>query len=181
MADDKTPATPTREPQTGPGQLDAGGTQVTAVAQNKELGVAYQSAGQVRQALAELRNARAHGNDERVKAATKVLEAQGFDLDAWEARQKRSTPGDKSVDARKRPPEGRSATPPGQVRTDAPSPPPPPAAEPLAPGVSIPPATSAKPAGQTTTSPAGGSTTVTTTTDVTSKPAPDSPPKPAAK
>jgi hypothetical protein len=89
--------------------------------QIRAMGVHYARSGQVRQALGELRNARALGNRERERAARKTLQAQGFDLDAHERGYHQSTAGDNPVDARRQPPEGRSATPPGTVRTQAPT------------------------------------------------------------
>jgi TolA-binding protein len=94
------------------------------VVSNREIqamGVHYARSGQIRQALGELRNARALGNRERERSARKTLEAQGFDLDAHERGHHQSTGGDKPVDARRQPPEGRSATPPGTVHTQAPT------------------------------------------------------------
>lgn len=123
MADkDETETTPTREPEYALGKLDAGGAPVAQSGESEFSGVAYQMAGQVRQNLAELRVARAHGQREREHAARKTLIALGVDVDALEAQeQKASTTGDKPVDARRQPPEGRSTTPPSQVRTQAPT------------------------------------------------------------
>lgn len=87
----------------------------------REMGVEYQRAGQVRAALGQLRNARGQDNATLVRDAEKRLAALGFDLVAHERGQRQSPAGDKSVDARRQPPEGRSASPAGQVTTDAPT------------------------------------------------------------
>lgn len=150
---DKSSDTSTRELS----QMDVGGESVESSADDEEFGVAYQRAGQIRQGLAELRLATAHGNEDRQRAARKNLEAQGFDVEAHEARQKRKSAkaSDKDTDASRQPPEGRSATPPSQVRTDAPTAKTAPASAPSKPGVSV---------------PLSSGATVTTTTDVTTKP-----------
>lgn len=87
-----------------------------------ELGVSFQRAGQVRQALAELRNnSGPDGNATRRAAAEKHLAELGYnppkdakDKDTADAS---ASGGKTAVDARKQPPEGRSATPPTAVTT----------------------------------------------------------------
>lgn len=96
------------EPDYSPPEYDEDGV-------DKKLGVTYQRAGQVRQALAEYRNAKGQGNTTRMEAARKVLDGLGYNPPAT----KDPIPGDKSVDASMQSPEGRSATPPTAVKTDA--------------------------------------------------------------
>lgn len=115
MADEDTPLRPVSH-------IDMGGVPVSAGVEDSELGVSYQRAGQVRQNIAELRIAKGHGNVERIKAARKGLEALGFDVEKWEREHSESAAEGGPVDARRQPPEGRSATPPIQVRTDKPAP-----------------------------------------------------------
>lgn len=79
-------------------------------------GVHYSRAGQVRQALAELRNARGQGNTTREHAALKTLHSLGYNPQTSTAGDK---PGDKSADARRQAPEGRSSTPPAAKVTTA--------------------------------------------------------------
>lgn len=93
-------------------------TQAERVADD-ELGVPYQVAGQVRQALGELRNAEGTGNTERAKAARKTLIALGYEPPAAKSTDADAEQSPKAVlDARKQPPEGRSATPPQSVRAN---------------------------------------------------------------
>lgn len=118
MADNGDETPPAREPQRGLGQLDAGGASVAQGAIDPELQVVYQRSGQVRQNLAELRIAQAHGQTDRATAARKTLIALGVDVEALEAREAaQSAAADKPVDASRQPPEGRSTTPPAQVKT----------------------------------------------------------------
>lgn len=116
MADEDTP------PPRPVSHIDVGGVPVSAGVEDSELGVSYQRAGQVRQNLAELRIAKGHGNVERIKAARKGLEALGFNVEKWEQEHSEAAAGGESVDARRQPPEGRSATPPSQIRTGEPHP-----------------------------------------------------------
>jgi len=87
------------------------------------LGVAYQRAGQVRQALAELRNNEGpDGNPTRAHAARKHLAELGYNPPKGDASPRATKDGTAAVDARKQPPEGRSATPPSTVKAAAESP-----------------------------------------------------------
>jgi hypothetical protein len=121
---DKTEDTTTRrgiaegEPSPESDRFDPRDPDDALVVSNREIqdrGIHYARSGQVRQALGELRNARAHGNETLQWDAEKRLKNLGFNLETHEQR------GDKPVDARRQPPEGRSATPPARVQTEVPS------------------------------------------------------------
>ncbi|MGH3546690.1 MAG: hypothetical protein ACRDQU_00890 [Pseudonocardiaceae bacterium] len=99
---------------------DIPATEVDETGFDPELHVAYQRAGQVRQALAELRNAQGQGNTTRVEAAEKHLAGLGYHHPKPTAAEEPPAAG-KPVDAKTQPPEGRSATPPAQIKTDAPA------------------------------------------------------------
>jgi hypothetical protein len=139
---DKTEDTTTRrgiaegEPSPESDRFDPRDPDDALVVSNREIqdrGIHYARSGQVRQALGELRNARAHGNETLQWDAEKRLKNLGFDLEAHEQRGS-DTSGDKTVDARRQPPEGRSATPPARVQTEVPSTPAEPSGAASAPG-----------------------------------------------
>jgi hypothetical protein len=134
---DKTEDTTTRrgiaegEPSPESDRFDPRDPDDALVVSNREIqdrGIHYARSGQVRQALGELRNARAHGNETLQWDAEKRLKNLGFNLETHEQR------GDKPVDARWQPPEGRSATPPARVQTEVPSTPAEPSGAASAPG-----------------------------------------------
>jgi type II secretory pathway pseudopilin PulG len=89
------------------------GTVDPGIVKAQEMGVQYQRAGQIRQAMQEHRNATRHGNDERVKAAKKNLAALGFEGDP--------EVDDETTEDDGKTPRGRQTRESKSVKTDAPA------------------------------------------------------------
>jgi hypothetical protein len=92
--------------------LDQQGNPDPGIVKAQEMGVQYQRAGQIRQAMQEHRNATRHGNDERVKAAKKNLAALGYEGDP--------EVDDETTEDDGKTPRGRQTRESKTVKTDAP-------------------------------------------------------------
>jgi hypothetical protein len=100
-------------PESGGDLSDADPESDPGIAKAQELGVNYQRAGQVRQALSEHRNATRQGNADRVKAAKKNLAALGFEGDL--------EVDDETTEDDGKTPRGRQTRESKSVKTDAPA------------------------------------------------------------